>query len=277
MNARSIRTAVTLACIAVVGGQSVLAQEWTKDPATWWPDPSTGLMWTGQIHSGASTYPKLAIASRSMYWKLLLSCMMPSMGVVGGCGGGAHTLPCIRSVGGELGLGVLASLACHGFYKALLPQVFVPQRREALVFAVELDMADVAVFVDETGPLLDAYIVVAVVEGVEVRNPGEAKLEAHLRVAHGIAIQFAVVRNGQSGQTAWARLVHGLDDQGHIRRVFDANVEAVIPASSLSENAEYGIHHAASCSSEAAIPCSSSFGSGGSSAERITLPPRVIK
>jgi hypothetical protein len=24
-----------------------LAQEWTKDPTTWWPDPSTGLMWSG--------------------------------------------------------------------------------------------------------------------------------------------------------------------------------------------------------------------------------------
>jgi hypothetical protein len=45
-----------------------LAQEWTKDPTTWWPDPSTGLMWSGQIHSGPSTYPKLAVPSRSMYW-----------------------------------------------------------------------------------------------------------------------------------------------------------------------------------------------------------------
>jgi hypothetical protein len=48
--------------------QCCLGQEWTKDPTTWWPDPSTGLMWTGQIHSGPSTYPKLAVASRSMYW-----------------------------------------------------------------------------------------------------------------------------------------------------------------------------------------------------------------
>src|SRR5579875_789685 len=82
-------------------------------------------------------------------WKLLLSCMMPSLGVVGGCGGGAHTLPCIRSVGGELELSVLVSLPREGLNKALLPQVFVPQRGESLVFGVKLDMADVLAFADE--------------------------------------------------------------------------------------------------------------------------------
>ena len=44
------------------------AQEWTKDPTTWWPDPSTGLMWTGQIHAGPSTYPKVAMPGRSQFY-----------------------------------------------------------------------------------------------------------------------------------------------------------------------------------------------------------------
>ena len=65
---RSFRIALTLFCFAVGCAPRSCAQEWTKDPTTWWPDPSAGLMWTGQIHSGSSTYPKLAIASRSMYW-----------------------------------------------------------------------------------------------------------------------------------------------------------------------------------------------------------------
>ena len=34
-------------------------------------------------------------------WNALLSCMVPSLWAVDGCGCGAHTLPCIRSVGGE--------------------------------------------------------------------------------------------------------------------------------------------------------------------------------
>ncbi|MGA8938088.1 MAG: DUF1566 domain-containing protein [Acidobacteriaceae bacterium] len=57
-----------LLCLTVSITQCCVAQEWTKDPTTWWPDPSTGLMWSGQIHSGPSTYPKLAVPSRSMYW-----------------------------------------------------------------------------------------------------------------------------------------------------------------------------------------------------------------
>ena len=132
-------------------------------------------------------------------------------------------------------------------------------------------MADVSVVGDEARPLLNADVIVAVVEGIRCCSPGEAKLEAHLRVAHGIAIQFAVMGYRDGGKTAGAGLVHRLDDQGHIRRVLDVKVEAVIPASSGFEDAEYGVHYAASCSSEAAVPCSSSFGSGGSSAARMTL------
>jgi Protein of unknown function (DUF1566) len=64
----SLNAARVFLCLTVSATQCCLAQKWTTDPTTWWPDPSTGLMWAGQIHSGPSTYPKLAVASRSMYW-----------------------------------------------------------------------------------------------------------------------------------------------------------------------------------------------------------------
>ena len=48
-------TALALLCSIMSSTQCCRAQEWTKDPTTWWPDPSTGLMWTGQMH--ASPHP----------------------------------------------------------------------------------------------------------------------------------------------------------------------------------------------------------------------------
>jgi hypothetical protein len=38
--------------------QCCLAQGWTKDPTTWWPDPSTGVMWAGQVHGNPHPNPK---------------------------------------------------------------------------------------------------------------------------------------------------------------------------------------------------------------------------
>jgi Protein of unknown function (DUF1566) len=64
----SVTAVFAFLCLIVFCIQCCPAQEWTKDPTTWWPDPSTGLMWAGQVRSGPSTYPKLAIPSRSMYW-----------------------------------------------------------------------------------------------------------------------------------------------------------------------------------------------------------------
>ena len=51
----SFNATLALLCFSVAATQCSLAQEWTKDPTTWWPDPSTGLMWAGQIH--ASPHP----------------------------------------------------------------------------------------------------------------------------------------------------------------------------------------------------------------------------
>ena len=59
---RSSRIALTVFCFAVGCALRCLAQEWTKDPTTWWPDPSTGLMWTGQIHASPHWDPKLKMA-----------------------------------------------------------------------------------------------------------------------------------------------------------------------------------------------------------------------
>jgi tetratricopeptide (TPR) repeat protein len=55
----SLNSACVLLCLTVLVTQSCVAQEWTKDPTTWWPDPSTGLMWTGQAHGSPHPDPKL--------------------------------------------------------------------------------------------------------------------------------------------------------------------------------------------------------------------------
>jgi hypothetical protein len=55
----SISSARVLLCLTMSVTQCCLAQEWTKDPTTWWPDTSTGLMWTGQAHGSPHPDPKL--------------------------------------------------------------------------------------------------------------------------------------------------------------------------------------------------------------------------
>jgi len=54
----SLSAALALLCLTVSVTQCCLAQEWTKDPTTWWPDPSTGLMWAGQVHGNPHPNPK---------------------------------------------------------------------------------------------------------------------------------------------------------------------------------------------------------------------------
>ncbi|HSY34186.1 MAG TPA: DUF1566 domain-containing protein [Acidobacteriaceae bacterium] len=58
----SSSAALALICLIFAGTRCSLAQEWTKDPTTWWPDPSTGLMWTGQVHGNPHPNPKDQIA-----------------------------------------------------------------------------------------------------------------------------------------------------------------------------------------------------------------------
>jgi tetratricopeptide (TPR) repeat protein len=56
----SFTLARVLLCLIASVTPCCWAQEWTKDPTTWWPDPSTGLIWTGQVHGSPHPDPKLA-------------------------------------------------------------------------------------------------------------------------------------------------------------------------------------------------------------------------
>ena len=58
---------------------------------------------------------------------------------------------------------------------------------------VEADEVDIVVAHDGAAPLLHADIVVPVIESIQVWPVCETKLETHLRVAHEVAVLFAVV------------------------------------------------------------------------------------
>jgi hypothetical protein len=80
-------------------------------------------------------------------------------------GGGAVALPYVRSVGRN-GLGAWGLLSLEGFGEALLSQVLVPQLGEAFVFRVKLQVIAVVRIADESAPLLNPCVVVAVIEGI---------------------------------------------------------------------------------------------------------------
>ena len=107
---------------------------------------------------------------------------------------------------------------------------------------VKAGEANVVVANDGAAPLLHANVIVAVVEGAQIWLVDESKLETHLRVAHEVAILFAVVTDRDCGESAWAGFVGRFDDQRHIRRVLDLEVKAVVPTSGLFEDAKNGLH-----------------------------------
>ena len=45
----SVSAVLAFLCLTVFRTQCCPAQEWSNKPTTWWPDPSTSLMWTGQM------------------------------------------------------------------------------------------------------------------------------------------------------------------------------------------------------------------------------------
>ena len=100
-----------------------------------------------------------------------------------------------------------------------------------------------------------------------MRSSGQAKLEANLRVAHEVAVLFAVVRDGKRGESHRAGLVHCLDDKLHVRGVVDLEIEAGVPPSGLLENVENGLHYATRASSASGIV---SAAADDSSAARMT-------
>jgi hypothetical protein len=59
---RLTRKTLVLLCLVACGAQFSLAETFTP-PKTWWPDPKTGLMWTGQ------TPQKRGIGNPTMNWK----------------------------------------------------------------------------------------------------------------------------------------------------------------------------------------------------------------
>jgi hypothetical protein len=62
----SVRALLASLCLTISAAQCCSAQGWTKDPTTWWPDTSTGLMWTGQAHGSPHPDPKLAVQFNSL-------------------------------------------------------------------------------------------------------------------------------------------------------------------------------------------------------------------
>src|SRR5690348_14817988 len=107
----------------------------------------------------------------------------------------------------ESGLATNA-LVREGFDESLRVEVLVPQCREPFVFAVKLRVKGVLTLTNEAAPLLYSGVVVAVVERRKLWAAHCDKLEAHLRVAHGVAVQFAVVSDRDSRKSAGAGLVH---------------------------------------------------------------------
>ena len=93
-------------------------------------------------------------------------------------------------------------LTLEGFGEALKTQVVVPQRGELFVLAVKFAVVGVIGARDKAAPLLFADVIVAPVKRIEVRPTCQTKLETHLRVAHGIAVLFAVVTDRDSGESA---------------------------------------------------------------------------
>src|SRR5260370_30282885 len=127
------------------------------------------------------------------------------------------------------GLGAWGLLPLEGSKKALQAQVVVPRPGKADVLLMQGDKMDIVSAHNVAAPLLDGDVVVAPVPRIKVRAFRHAKLEAHLRVAHEVAVLFAVVTNGKRGEPHRTGLVHRLDDQLHIGRVIDLDMKAVVP------------------------------------------------
>jgi len=118
----------------------------------------------------------------------------------------------------------------------------VPRLGKADVLLVQSHQMHVAVVDDVAAPLLDGNIIVAPVPRVQMRFPIDAKFEAHLRVAHEVAVLFAIVRDGEGRKSQRARLVHRLDDKLHVWRVVDLEIQAGVPPAGLLEDCEDGLH-----------------------------------
>src|SRR6266851_759796 len=108
-------------------------------------------------------------------------------------------------------LGAWGLLPLERSKKALQAQVVVPRPGKADVLLMQGDKMDIVAAHNVAAPLLDDNVVVAPVPRVKVLASRHAQLEAHLRVAHEVAVLFAVVTNGDGWQPHRAGLVQCLD------------------------------------------------------------------
>jgi len=85
----------------------------------------------------------------------------------------------------------------EGFREALQVEISVPRGSEVLMLFVQLRQRDVVTANDSARKLLHAHVIVAPVIGVEddFATDGLCQFEAHLRVAHEVAVLLAIVRN----------------------------------------------------------------------------------
>jgi hypothetical protein len=117
--------------------------------------------------------------------------------------------------------------------------------------------------------LLDADVIIAPVVRNETETQAEriAQLETHLRVAHEVAVLFAVVRDREASQTNGAGFRYRFNHKRLIGRVLDAEIQFTPIASRFFEELKDGFHYAtASDSVDSAV----SSLTGGSNAERMT-------
>jgi hypothetical protein len=100
----------------------------------------------------------------------------------------------------------LGAFAVEGFNKALTAYVPVPPSGEVLVLGVQAGIEHIVVALYRAGVLLDADVIISPVVRNETDSQTKriAQLETHLRVAHEVAVLFAVVRDREASQSKGA-------------------------------------------------------------------------
>ena len=159
--------------------------------------------------------------------------------------------------------------AIEGFDKALTAKVPIPLSGEVLVLGVQVGIEHIVVALYRAGVLLNADVIISPVVRNETDTQAKriAQLETHLRVAHEVAILFAVVRDREASQTKGAGFRYRFNDKRLIGRVLDAEIQFTPIASRLFEELKNGLHYATASDS---VGSAESSMMGDSNADRIT-------
>src|SRR5258705_13200540 len=115
------------------------------------------------------------------------------------------------------------------------------------------DKMDIVAANNVRARLLAGKVVIAQAPRIKVRASRHAKLEAHLRVAHEVAVLFSVVTNGDGWKSHRAGLIQSFDHQRQIGNVLNIEVEAGVPTTGHLEDCEDGVHYATFASSASGI------------------------